>query len=194
MYRLADGTTKLLEYEDIVVKAFRLFPNDFALRGYSEYPDSSDLHKSLYGPLKRGGLVRSGNKKFGLTPRGVEAARSLESVAGTRIEEPSDARRLTRDQETELTRMLNSAAFKLFAQGKRKSILDTDFYGFVGCTVRTPRNDFLGRLEATHQAVVAAVQLETPDRVTAELLASGWDALRDDFAKIISAAGATTSV
>ena len=52
MYRLAHGHTSALKYEDIVVKAFELYPEEFALRGYSQYPDSSDIHKPLYGPLK----------------------------------------------------------------------------------------------------------------------------------------------
>ena len=36
MYRLAHGRTSPLKYEDIVVKAFELFPEEFALRGYSQ--------------------------------------------------------------------------------------------------------------------------------------------------------------
>src|SRR5687768_6324691 len=78
MFLLSEGSTKPLKYEDIVVKAFLKFPDDFALRGYPEYPDSSDIHKPLYGVLKRQGLIRSGDKSFSLTERGVtEAARLL---------------------------------------------------------------------------------------------------------------------
>src|ERR1043166_4572614 len=67
MHRLSSGTTKMLKYEDIVVEAFKVFPDEFALRGYSQYPDSSDVHKPLYGILKRNGLVRAAHKTFGLT-------------------------------------------------------------------------------------------------------------------------------
>ena len=51
MYELAGGTTKSLKYEDIVVKAFERFPDEFALRGYPQFPDASDIHKPLYGLL-----------------------------------------------------------------------------------------------------------------------------------------------
>jgi len=64
MSRLANGSTKPLKYEDIVVQAFEMFPKDFALRGYPNYPDSSDIHKPLYGILKRRGLVRAAHKTF----------------------------------------------------------------------------------------------------------------------------------
>ena len=41
MLRLSKGKARPLKYEDIVVEAFKLFPDEFALRGYPEYPDSS---------------------------------------------------------------------------------------------------------------------------------------------------------
>ena len=55
------------------------------------------------------------------------------------------------------TRADPSYAFGFFANGKREKILDTDFYNFLGCTVRTPPNDFLGRVNTTNDAVAAAV-------------------------------------
>ena len=87
MLKLSNGTTKPLKYEDIVVKAFELFPDEFSLRGHPEFPDSSDIHKPLYGVLKRGGMVRAANKAFGLTQRGVETARRLVQVAGQTLEQ-----------------------------------------------------------------------------------------------------------
>ena len=43
MFTLAKGEPKALQYEDIVVAAFQRFPEDFQLRGYPQYPDSSDI-------------------------------------------------------------------------------------------------------------------------------------------------------
>ncbi len=47
MCNLSKGTTSPCRYEDIVVKAFEMFPKDFQLRGHPQYPDSSDIHKPL---------------------------------------------------------------------------------------------------------------------------------------------------
>ena len=81
MYQLANGTSLPLEYEDIVVKSWQLFPDEFGLRKYANlYPDSSDQHKPLYGPLKDRGFVLSGNKKFRLTEKGIAYAGELEKV------------------------------------------------------------------------------------------------------------------
>ena len=85
MNTLSGGTSRALRYEDIVVKAFEMFPEDFALRGYPRYPDSSDIHKPLYGPLKRAGHVLAGNKQFRLTQKGLDRARQL-STSGAKIE------------------------------------------------------------------------------------------------------------
>jgi hypothetical protein len=162
MYELAGGGTKPLKYEDIVVKAFEMFPDEFSLRGYPQFPDSSDIHKPLYGPLTRRGLVRSGNKSFALTPSGVEAASRLVPNAERAQKRGTGPERLSRDAEAEVERMLESAAMQFFVGGQKEKILDTDFYAFLGCTVRTPRNDFLGRLDRTEEAVADAARLKHP--------------------------------
>jgi hypothetical protein len=47
MYDLCGGESKPLQYEDIVVAAFKRYPEDFQLRGYPQYPDSSDPRKQI---------------------------------------------------------------------------------------------------------------------------------------------------
>jgi len=185
MLKLSNGTTRSLKYEDIVVKAFELFPEEFALRGYPKFPDSSDVHKPLYGVLKRTGMVRAANKTFGLTQRGVETASRLAEAAGQALERTRSADRMTRDVRLEVERMLASAAYKLHLGGQDAKILDTDFYAFLGCTVRTPRNDFLGRLASSDEAVKEAKRLGQPDPDTAEGLAKLWDVLRDRFRDLV---------
>jgi len=185
MSTLSNGTTKWLKYEDIVVTAFELFPSEFALRGYPQFPDSSDVHKPLYGILKRNGMVRAVNKTFSLTERGVEAAGRIAEAAGLTVGRLKSADRMTRDVRVELDRMLASAAYRLHADGHSDKILDTDFFAFVGCTVRTPRNDFLGRVAATDAAVKAASRLGQPSSKSASDLADLWAALNAKFNKLI---------
>lgn len=148
MFDLSKGESKPLLYEDIVVTAFRRFPEDFQLRGYPEYPDSSDIHKPLYS-MKQDGLVRSANKSFLLTPRGLDVARELEGIVDTQRD------RLTKPEENEVNRIVKSQAFALFQDGQGSRILDTDFYEYLGVSVRTPKSDFLGRISTVEQAVAA---------------------------------------
>lgn len=155
MLEVSGSTTKLCAYEDIVVKAWQLFPQEFGLRGYvDQFPDSSDLHKPLYGPLKREGLVRVQNKKFGLTERGLAIARDLRQPVD------SDSRqgaRVRRDQLIEVERLSKKAAVKLVQEGRAAELLDTDLYDFYGVTVRTKSADFEGRIRTVDDAIDAAV-------------------------------------
>ena len=159
MSDLSGGTSKPLRYEDIVVRAFQMFPQDFALRGYSQYPDSSDIHKPLYGPLKRAGFVLAGNKQFRLTQKGIERAKELLSADEKRG--PKSGIRLTRDKEVELQRIYQTDAFRLFV----------DDNAYLGVTVRIGKNEFLGRLNTVGDAVetAAGVLKDPPARKALEL-------------------------
>lgn len=148
LFALSGGRAKSLQYEDIVVEAYKKYAEDFQLRGYPQYPDSSDVHKSLY-EMKKKGLLRTANKTFELTERGLEVAKQLFDDV------PISRDRLTKQEESEIKRIINSAAFNLFMSDEAASILDTDFYDYLGVTVRTSRGDFLGRLNNVKHAVQA---------------------------------------
>jgi len=107
-------------------------------------------------------------------------------LAGASLEEVmSDGRRITRDQRAEVERMLSSAAHDLFAKGEGGRTLDTDFYRFIGCTVRTPRNEFLGRMSRTESAVKAAKKLSYPSADAARALHDEWEVMTKRFKSLI---------
>jgi len=148
MFDLCKGEPTALQYEDIVVAAFKRYPEDFQLRGYPQYPDSSDVHKPLY-EMKQQGLLRSANKTFELTARGLEVASQLDHS------EAENKDRLTKLEESEINRIVNSAAFKLFQDGRKEAVLDTEFYEYLGVTVRTSRANCRSRLSNVEHAIAA---------------------------------------
>jgi hypothetical protein len=78
IHEVAEGTTRAVAYEDIVVTAWALFPREFGLRGYvNEHPDSADVRRRLYGPLRREGCIRVERGKFALTEVGLAVAECL---------------------------------------------------------------------------------------------------------------------
>lgn len=187
LYDVAGATTRACSYEDIVVQAWKLWPEEFGLRGYvNEHPDSSDLHKPLYGPLKRDGLVRSANKKFGLTPTGLETAERLRS--GMSVD--ASRGRLTRAEIHEIHRLVNHAAVGL--ADTPDLLLDTDLYEFYTVTVRTPPAQMAGRIKIVDHAIDAALRNQDPsvepEKVAA--VAKARDALRDKFNELIAARSA----
>jgi hypothetical protein len=163
VYELSSHKTLPCKYEDIVVKAFEMFPEEFQLRGYPKYPDSSDIHKPLYGQLKRLGLIRSANKYFSLTEKGLSMATELSAVVFKKSKTDSKIDRLTRDMAAEIERVRNCQAFQFFVAREPDKILDTDFYYYLGVTVRTGKNDFLGRLRVVTEAVETAAKIDPND-------------------------------
>jgi hypothetical protein len=177
MYEVADGTTRMCAYEDIVVRAWKLFPQEFGLRGYVDlYPDASDVHKPLYGPLKRDGFVRVQNKKFGLTEHGVAIAEQLRRPVG-QVASPG---RVRRDQLIEIDRLSKKPAVQLVQEQQADQLVDTDLYDFYGVTVRTKPADFAGRVTTVDQAIDAAVSAQDPSIDTTRL---AWVVLTRDELK-----------
>ena len=186
IFEVSAGTTKLCAYEDIVVKAWKLYPEEFGLRGYTElYPDSSDLHKPLYGPLKRDGYVRSQNKKFGLTERGISLVSKIRAPDATQAARS----RLERHQIDELARLIERPAIKLVLIGRTAEMLDTDLYDFYGVTVRTPPGDFAGRVATVDSAIDTAVEIDDPSVDPAQLavILQTRNQLREKFDTLVAA-------
>jgi hypothetical protein len=186
MFQASEGTTTLCPYEEIVVHAWKMFPAEFGLRGFTElYPDSSDLHKPLYGPLKRLGFVRSQNKKFGLTERGLSEARRIVGQGGR----SNKATRVERHQRDEISRLRDKAAVGLVAAGKQDELLDTDFYDFYSVTVRTKPGDFAGRMKTVDEALEAGMASEDPslDQVQVALFLATREELKRRFDELIRA-------
>jgi len=186
LYRLWSGGHKKVRYEDIVVQVFKDYPGDFHLKGYPEYPDTGDaVHKPLYDYRKRG-MVSASNKMFSITPHGVAEAEKLKAIEKGRPAPEAHKHRLERDAQIEIERVKRLEGFKLFQQGKRDEIIDSDLFDYLGVSVRTTKNDFIGRLEAMKAAVSAVANsgLKEPILVAASEF---HEYLMQRFAQDISA-------
>ncbi|WKZ29622.1 MAG: hypothetical protein QY323_02730 [Patescibacteria group bacterium] len=151
MFELSKDSTKSLRYEDIVVKVYELFPDNFHLKGYRQYPDSGDLvHKPLYTNLKKAGFLRSSNKMFSLTVRGLDEARRL---SGKSKPVKNDTSRLSRSTATEILRMKGLEGFALYLTGKTDDIIEADLYSFLGVSVRTKPEELTGRIAVVGTAL-----------------------------------------
>lgn len=159
LFELSRGSSKQIRFEDIAVGVFKRFPSDFQLRGYPEYPDTGDIvHKPLYSDLKKNGYVLSGNKYFSLTKKGITYGKILLKNHDSGYFVPKTKNKsikFTADQQKELDRLKQSSAVELYLTGKKEDILDIDFYTYLGVTVRTDKNSFLGRLSAVEDAIRA---------------------------------------
>ena len=170
LYRLWKEGRKKVRYEDIVVCVFKDYPADFHLKGYPEFPDTGDaVHKPLYDYRKRG-MVSASNKMFSLTAHGVAEAERLLAVEKGRPGLRETGHRLERDAQIELDRIKQLEGFKLFMNGKSEEIIDSDLFEYLGVSVRSARNDFIGRLETMKSTIAAVVASGPKDPISVAAL------------------------
>jgi hypothetical protein len=146
LYKLSKGSSKKIRFEDIVVALFKEFPDEFHLKGYKQYPDSGDIvHKPLYDAKKKG-FILAASKTFSLTTSGIDFAEEIVNIS--KDKKIVSNNRLSRSSTQELDRVSRLDGFvNLFLANNKDELLDTDFYKYLGVTVRTEKNIFEGRLK-----------------------------------------------
>lgn len=164
IYGILSKQTNMVKYEDLAVKAFKQYP-EFQLRGYPEYPDTEHISKRLYD-LRKEGLIKVHNKFITLTEKGKTYAKQIMS---TKPRFPKKTlQKLSRDVMGEIDRIKSTDAFQLFATGKKDQIVDTDFFTYLGTTVRTERTDFRARIK-TVQDVIEAIKTKDEYKAIVDL-------------------------
>lgn len=141
---LSDGLKKPLKFEDIAVALFKKFPSDFHLKGYKEYPDTGDSIKRRLYTFRDDGLLNVNNMVFSLSDKGIDHAQKIKKGVGTK--DIGGKENLDRYVEKEVNRIKKLRSFILFLNKDLNNILDTDFFDYLGISVRSGRMDFKARL------------------------------------------------
>jgi len=151
--------------EDLVVEAWKRFPDTFGLRGHLNergnplYPDSNRVFAEVMGskPLRRRGwLAKSGNKLYRLTETGRQYA--------ARLSEGESAQRTSFSRETvvALQRLLDSRAAAKYGTAS-DSISFHDASAFWGINARSNSKELAGRLAETETILdMAQVRVNAP--------------------------------
>jgi hypothetical protein len=155
-------TTSPFAAEDLVVAAWRKFPDTFGLSGYfdlknqSLYPDSNRVFAEIMGakPIrKRGYLIKVGEKKYDLTAAGKERARLL--LNGDTSERLS----LDRASVLEVENLLASRAYQKFSGERASELTFSDASAFWGISARSTAIELIGKREALAQLAARLQQL-----------------------------------
>lgn len=151
LFELSCGEKKNLKFEDIVVALFHRFPEDFHLKGYAKYPDSGHSTRRPLYTLKENGILTVGSMIFTLTDKGIDNATRISKHIGhkeIRTDENFD-----RYIDKEIKRIKNLNSFELFLKNNFNEILDTDFFDYLGVSVRTERMNFKARLNLINETM-----------------------------------------
>ncbi|TRZ92588.1 hypothetical protein D4R89_01050 [bacterium] len=153
----SDGQT-VFSAEDLIVRAFQTFPQDFSLKGYPKYPDSNVVLTQVMGKkaplIVRGWLEKTGVKQYRLMPKGLDDRNQLEHGQGGIINV-----RLERLLEESLARLLKSASFELFKSGQQEQITFNQFCRFAGLSARDKWQKIQNKLASVRHTVEEARKL-----------------------------------
>ena len=144
--------TNPLKYEDVYVRAFKQYPADFQLRGYPDYPDTELMSKKIYD-LRKNGLIQVHRKFITITEKGKTFTEKLIQSGTNEPNKDILSKTLSRDIINQIDRIKNTEVFHLFAADKKDQIVDTDFFSYLGTTVRTERTDFIARIKTVKDVI-----------------------------------------
>ena len=151
-WRLFEEGLPIFSAEDLVVTAWKDFPEAFGLRGFLDdrgnpiYPDSNRVFMEIMGssPLrKRGFIEKVGNKKYRLTAAGENHALGIQN--GERGKSPKRAA-LDRSTATAFRRYSESRAMAKWGKNFLEEITFHDACSFWGISSRSSANDLRARL------------------------------------------------
>jgi hypothetical protein len=143
--------------EDLVIAAWKKFPEAFGLEGYPDHPDSNRILTRIMGKKGlrgRGWLLKVGEKRYQLTEAGRIASRALLA----RDQEDTSVRAsLSRVQKHLLRRLLESKAVKKYRLGEAGDIIFHDACAFWEISPRSVANTLKANI-ATIEAVITAAE------------------------------------
>jgi hypothetical protein len=161
-YDLEKSGRRPFSAEDLVVSAWRKFPDAFGLAGYRDddgrlsYPNSNRVFAEIMGskPIrKRGLLTKVGSKMYQLTEAGREHARLLLSRMGEFQVEKAG---LARETEQELKRLFASKAVKKISTRRLADLTFYDACAFWGISPRSSAIELEGRIANLKRIVESA--------------------------------------
>lgn len=171
-FKLEEGDRRPFSAEDLVVSAWRMFPDVFGLSGYEgengllSYPDSNRVFAEIMGskPIrKRGLLTKVGSKMYQLTPTGRDHARTLSESKVSHNGEKKIS--LSREIKEELKRLLGSKAAEKVRNNRLADLNFFDACTFWGISSRSSAIELHGKL-ASFEGIVDSARRAITDKDT----------------------------
>lgn len=171
IYRASKSFGSRVPYEDIVLQAWKDFPEKFSLNNHPEYPDSHPVIRRLSSDLLANRLVVSLRKQvYRLTEKGLEIAKALDTQSLVKNQGKIKNKksmpgivRLNREQGDFLQHATHSRAFLTWKQGKEKDLIDYDARMFFQFSTGTPVRERKRKVENAQETIEKATTLGISD-------------------------------
>jgi len=158
--------------EDLVVTAWRKYPDAFGLAGYTDdaglplYPNSNRVYAEIMGskPLRKNGWLRKvGSKMYQLTEAGRAQARNVATRVKDSVDTPVEKWTLGREQVEFVRRLFESRAAKKVRAGELDAVSFFDAAAFWGISAASNANDLRVRF-ADIEAVLSKAERSLASR------------------------------
>jgi len=178
--------------EDLVVQAWKLYPDTFGLSGYGDqYPDSNRVLTNIMGTKGmrgKGWLRKVGEKQYRLSSAGLKDGEGLLEQSA----EPGDTKK-TEYLRAELDRGSLAALDRLVSTGAARKALDQtgdkisfhDACGFWDITARSNANTLNARLASTTVILERASEIVAASGAAAGLKLPHSTISREDIRKLV---------
>jgi hypothetical protein len=165
IYRVSQTVGNRIPFEDLVIQAWKDYPDQFSLRNHPEHPDSYRVYNRIYTTLiTERWLVSLRKQIYRLTDKGIDIARELESRSSVKEKErTTKPTSFTRDEEEFFNHAVRSRALATWKQNKKTDLIDYDARLFFQFSTGTPVRERKRKLENAREAIEKAVALGLPE-------------------------------
>ena len=175
---------KKITKEEMVVKVWKMFPNDFCIRGYPEYPNA-DISKYVTKLFKEN-LLKGSFYNYTITEKGKQYAKTILSKGPI---ESKELISVPRDVEAEISRIKNSKIFQLYTQGE-PDFIESDLFDFLGTSSRSfgdsNKTAFISKFNLISKEVIPFCEKNKNKEIEAEKIISLWNILLYKFKDLLN--------
>jgi len=172
--------------EMMVVKAWKMFPSEFSMQGYPQYPNA-DISKYVTKLFKEN-LLKGGFYDYRITEKGKKYVEKITSKRNEKIKPIKTSISIPRYIKSEIIRITNTKVFKYFINGER-NFLESDLFEFLGTSARSLKDSnkspFLARYNLIIKEVIPFCQKNQQGDREAKKIVELWELLSDKFRHIL---------
>lgn len=170
--------------EEMVVKVWKMFPNDFCIRGYPQYPNA-DISKYVTKLFKEN-LLKGSFYNYTMTEKGKKYAKTIISQGPIKSKEIIS---VPRQIESEISRIMGSKIFQLYSQGN-SDFIESDLFDFLGTSSRSfgdsNKTAFISKFNLISKEVIPFCEKNRNKEPEAEKIISLWNILIFKFKDLLN--------
>ena len=178
---------KKITKEDVAVSLWKIYPKDFCLRGYPQYPNS-DIPK-YFTKLLENNLIIGNVHGYKLTEKGKKFAEELNIKSFKENSNHLESKEIPRFLETELKRILTTNVFNAFLENNDVELVESDLFEFLGTSSRSfmtkDNSSFISRYNLIVKDLIMFCNNNLEKNSNYKIIISLWEKLENLFSKLL---------